>query len=1082
MKPSKNPLIRHSLHTILVVTFSALPAFGALSTWDGGAGAGDTNINTGTNWAGDATPTFNSVLQGLFQTTTAANINTNVTFGPTTTNPAMAFGGNFTMNAGSGIITLYGSNTGGTTVLRTNSGASSVTINAPIEVFATSPAAAPFGGLLVITVNNGTSTNTALNIAGGLSKATTSTAATYDIRFGNNVTPTTTVAAKAKISGPISGLGSIVNGNPGGGQWTGDFIIAGDQSLSTSNINIASGAGFGTPQATARLVLGESNTDDQTWNNITLSNVMNLAIGGNVSANVFSGNTANTKITGASATGNISFNSGTIGANVALGGAGTNENDLSITKKGTGTLNINSTSIASTGGTTYTGATTVEAGTLNISSATSLASPITVKAGATLGGEGLTSQALTFDPGTSTLSFDPATTGSFTAGGVTTTGATIIANPSAATTIGQTYTVLTRSAGNFNAAEVAAFLGGGRATIGGTGTNTITYTADAPASLTWKGNDGTNPSYWDVATTFNWTNGVADRFFSNDAVTFDDTASSFAVVIQGTSATPGNMVFNHSANNYTISGGTIVGTGSLTKSGSGTLTLAQASGSNSFSGALNINGGTLSISSLNRIGGGAGTRPIQLGGGTLEYTYTASNAETTDSVPLILNPGNSGIKITGSYVTGSVNAPTAAVTLRLGAPITGSGNLEKSGTGILSIGKNSVATIGNTFTGTLSVTAGALDIRNPDSLGATSAGTTLSNAQLELFSFNQNAGVTFDAEPITVIGSSFIRSKNEDVDSDILHVLTGTLTVNPGSVVGISSPKAVSLSSTIANTINSISPNISSLELSGAVTTGAGSILKLGLVPPVVLPVVQSNAPQTVILSGALTGSGAVETQGAAASLFTLADPEYSGNTTVNGGTLSLGAENSANNASTVSIASTGAKLDLNFTGTDTVQKLFIGGVQQPAGVYKASDNITDAGTAIAQISGTGTLTVTSSPSGFSSWATTNGIPGALPGADADSDGLTNLTEYALGTSPTAATPSPGIWSGNTITFNKGADAITNQDVNYIIETSTDLGVTDPWTAAVTQNAPNASSTITYTFTPGSPVRKFARLKTVLIP
>ena len=171
--------------------------------------------------------------------------------------------------------------------------------------------------------------------------------------------------------------------------------------------------------------------------------------------------------------------------------------------------------------------------------------------------------------------------------------------------------------------------------------------------------------------------------------------------------------------------------------------------------------------------------------------------------------------------------------------------------------------------------------------------------------------------------------------------------------------------------------------------------------------------------------------------------------------------------------------MELNFdeTGgavTDTVDKLFIGGVQQNSGVYMASNNVTD--------SGPGTLTVNTSPTGINAWAISNSIPGALPKDDSDSDGLTNLTEYALGTIPTTSTPSPGTWTGNTIKFFKGAAAIANEDVNFIIETSTDLGVGDPWAPASTQNAPNPATTIEYTFTPGSPVSKFARLRTVLIP
>lgn len=938
----------------------------------------------------------------------------------------------FTYGSGGGNLILRSSNSGSTYNLTVSSAIGGAqTVDCPLQIDTSN--ADP--NKLLTFRNNRANSSQPLDINGDVSLASGSTVA-FSTRFE------CVASSVTRFDGAVSGLNNLQQSGTTSG-WAGDLVFGGNKSMPTSNVNIAgTGSGVGATATTARLFLGETPADTQSWGNITLNNRMKLVIGGTITAGnlTFAGSAlaADTRIVGNSATNSsLSVTGGTINDKVTVGGIGTNENNLDLVKTGTGTLTIAS------GTHTYTGTTTVNLGTLAVSAAASpLASSIILKSGTTLNGEGSTTGSLTFDVGTSTLNFDPSTPGSFTADSVTTTGATIVVNPTATTTAPLSYPVLTRTTGTFTGADVAAFIPGGRGTIGGEGTNTITYTANTSASLTWKGNDGTNPSFWDLGTTFNWDNSGSDRFFSNDAVTFNDTASSFTVAIQGASVSPGDMVFNHSTNNYTVSGGTIGGTGSLTKSGTGTLTLAQASGLSTFSGNLNINGGVLSISSLNRIGGGAISRPIQLGGGTLEYTYTATNAETSDTVPLTLNSGTSGIKITGSYITGSVNAPTAPVTLRLGAPITGSGNLEKSGPGILSIGKNSVTTLGNTFTGNLNVTGGALDIRNPDSMGATSAGTTLDNAQLELFSFGQNAGVTFDPEPITVIGSSFIRTKNEDIDSDIQHVLTGSLTLNPGSIAGIASPKAVALSSTIANTINSISPNISSLEISGAVSTGAGSILKLGLVPSVVLPVVQSNAPQTVSLSGALTGSGAVETQGEATSLYTLTDPEYSGNTTVNGGILSLGADNSSNNASTVSIAATGATLNLDFASTDTVDKLFIGGVQQPAGVYEAVGNA-GSGTEIAQITGTGTLTVTSSPvAGYSAWQTAN-APGQTVDQDHDNDGVDNGIEYFMGLSGTAFTSTPGIVA-DSITWPMGATYSGTYGVDYVIQTSSDLNIWSP--------------------------------------
>jgi autotransporter-associated beta strand protein len=1072
MKPKNHSLLRASRLAFVTISLGTLPAF-AGTIWDGVKNdlspAADSNINNPENWDADTLPDLAGPSTVTFGTASGtATINTPVEFVRTT------ISNSFTLADGAGSLTYRGTNSGGNAYgIQATSNAANVQIDEPILVEAVATAA-PLGNLFLIYNNRLTADTTNLSINGGIALAPSSTAATYNLRYGNNTSGNASTS-NTRIAGTISGMGTLQNSSANG-PWAGDLIIAGDQaSLTTTDITISSsGSGFQSPTTTARLVLGETSADDQTWRNITLNNVMKLAIGGTINASAFSGNITGTSITGYGAGGTLSFNSGEIGANVVLGGAGTDENNLSLTKKGSGNLIIRSSSA------TYTGPTIVEAGTLSVASTATLASPITVQAGATLSSEGGTTSSLTFGSGTSNLNFDPATPGSFTADSVNTGGATIVANPTAATTVNQTYTVLTRGSGTFSVSDVAAFIGGGRSTIGGVGTNTITYTADAAAALTWKGNDGTNPTFWDIGTTFNWDNAGSDRFFSNDAVTFDDTASSYAIAIQGSSVSPGNMVFNHSTNNYTISGGTIGGSGSLTKSGSGTLTLAQASGVNSFSGALQINGGTLSISSLNRIGGSASTRAIELGGGTLEYTYSAGNAEVSDVLPLVLNPGNSTLSVTGSYVTGSVNAPTAPVTLRLGSALTGSGNLTKSGSGILAIGKNSDTTLGNTFDGTVTVNDGALDIRNPDSLGDTSAGTTITNAQLELFSFGQNAGVTFDAEPLTFTGNSYFRSKNEDMDSDILHVWTGPVDVASGAVVGIAAAKAVTTNPAVANTLTAISPNITSLEIAAPVTTAAGSTLKLGLInPSSTLPVIQETVAQRVTLSDTLSGSAAVETQGAAASVFTLVDPEYSGDTTVNSGTLSLGADNPNNSASTVTIAATNATLDLDFGDTDTVSKLFIGGVQKPAGVYEAVGN-PGTGTEIAQITGSGTLNVTSGPAGYSSWQTANGAGTQTVDQDHDNDGVDNGVEYFLGgnTITTGFTPLPVPVSG-AVTWVKAASYTGTFDIDFKVQSSPNLTT---WTDATSSGTPGlpgtvhlSGSNVTYTLPTGTG-KTFVRL------
>lgn len=203
----------------------------------------------------------------------------------------------------------------------------------------------------------------------------------------------------------------------------------------------------------------------------------------------------------------------------------------------------------------------------------------------------------------------------------------------------------------------------------------------------------------------------------------------------------------------------------------------------------------------------------------------------------------------------------------------------------------------------------------------------------------------------------------------------------------------------------------------------------------------------------------------------------YAGNTTVSAGTLSLGNANAGNEASTVTIASSGATLNLAYGGTDTVDKLFIGSTQMAAGVYGPS------ATDIPQITGIGTLTVTTGPAGgFSSWITGTFANGAIagdqqgPNADPDGDGVSNLVEYAIaGTDPTVANGSVGALSGNTLSFTKRLPLAS--DITYAIEESTDLGISDPWAEVPAgPSYVNDGTTISNTL-PGGAVKDFHRLK-----
>ncbi|MEI8036933.1 MAG: autotransporter-associated beta strand repeat-containing protein [Verrucomicrobiota bacterium] len=120
---------------------------------------------------------------------------------------------------------------------------------------------------------------------------------------------------------------------------------------------------------------------------------------------------------------------------------------------------------------------------------------------------------------------------------------------------------------------------------------------------------------------------------------------------------------------------------------------------------------------------------------------------------------------------------------------------------------------------------------------------------------------------------------------------------------------------------------------------------------------------------------------------------------------------------------------------------------------------------------------------GFSSWITGTFANGTVPvgkqgPSDAPTgDGISNLMKYAIaGQDPTVANPIISTFSGNTVSFTKRLPLAT--DLTYSIELSTDLGVANAWAEAPAgASYVNNSTTITYTFTPGTPAKKFARLK-----
>ena len=273
---------------------------------------------------------------------------------------------------------------------------------------------------------------------------------------------------------------------------------------------------------------------------------------------------------------------------------------------------------------------------------------------------------------------------------------------------------------------------------------------DANASIYWT---GAASSAWDTSST-NWNlsgNNAGTQFMANDVVFFHDNPTSSTVNISGGNVTPISVTFDATGTTYTLQGSNGISTGTITKTGAGTLIISNV---NTTNGAVALNGGSVNMAQ----GGGLGTGTVTFGGGSLNYTGTG--ATDTWSQNLVMSTG------------ATIGVANAATTLTAGGSISGSGNFTKTGAGTLALsGANT------SFGGTVTVAAGTLAVNTTSGLPSTVAVTLGNNGSTGATLSYPNGDGTI-ASLSTAAGSSGDVLSTSAGSANHTVLISGAVTLN----------------------------------------------------------------------------------------------------------------------------------------------------------------------------------------------------------------------------------------------------------------------------------------------------------------
>lgn len=393
------------------------------------------------------------------------------------------------------------------------------------------------------------------------------------------------------------------------------------------------------------------------------------------------------------------------------------------------------------------------------------------------------------------------------------------------------------------------------------------------------------------------------------------------------------------------------------------------------------NGGTLAdVATIN-------TDPRSINGLVFGATTTNGYFLSSDTTS-VLTVGAGGILLNSGAQTTTVGSGnltlalggnqtwtnSSASVLTIDAPLDGGGKqLNLSGTGPVTFAAgfsnfslNCTFASGTNVTITDDATINSAIFANGNT--TISAGTTQSLNQIVVIN---NTGLLTISDTGVLTGSQFRIGSNSGQAANLTvrdggQVIAATSIEFSHAGGTVPSNLNVNLGGTFTTPVGFTMTGVGAINFNGGtlkftstladLRVAGAAVLTLNVIEPAIIDVAAST---TVSVSQILAHAGADPTDGGliktgAGTLDLKAANTYNGDTDVEGGTLALTTA-SLNNFSTVTIA-TGAVLKLNFSTTDFVAGLVLGGVTKADGVYNAANSG-------GFITGTGSLQVDSTPS-----------------------------------------------------------------------------------------------------------------------